>query len=97
MTSKDDDEQPPLRLRVHLMLNEVPQKKLPNNMTANKDFDLPLNDDDDKDGDDHDQTRAKVLKKFCITRPRRGRGRSGINAAEGGGGSHTLPSILRTR
>ena len=44
------------------MLNEVPQKKLPNNMTANKDFDLPLYDDDDKDGDDHDQTRANVLK-----------------------------------
>ena len=44
------------------MLNEVQQK---NDMTAVKNFDLPLNDDDDEDGrdsDDQDQTRANVLK-----------------------------------
>ena len=45
------------------MLNEVQQK---NNMTAVKNFDLPLNadddeDDDGRDSDDQDQTRAEIL------------------------------------
>ena len=63
-------------LGVHLMLNEVEQKKLSNNMTDEKNIDLPLNDDmagddhDDMDGDDHDgigEYRTKIPSEMEVT------------------------------